>query len=78
MKKAKRILAIIGLILIAVMYILTIIFAVSKNPHSKDWLMAAIFCTIAVPVLIYAIQLVAKVLAGRGVLKSDEEKQEDE
>ena len=62
MKKARRILAIIGLILIAVLYIVTIVLAFSKNPDSKGWLMAAIFCTIAVPVLIYGMQLVAKVL----------------
>ena len=72
MKKAKRILAIIGLILIALMYILTIVFALSKNPNSKNWLMAAIFCTIAVPVLLYAMQLVAKVLAGRGANKKND------
>ena len=62
MKKLRRVLAIIGLILIAALYIITIILAFSKNPNSKGWLMAAIFCTIAVPVLIYAIQLVAQVL----------------
>ena len=62
MNKARRVLAIIGLALIALMYILTIIFALMKSPDSKNFLMAAIFCTIAVPVLIYAMQLVAKVL----------------
>ncbi len=62
MKKLRQILAIAGLALIAAMYIITVVFAFSKNPASKNWLMASIFCTIAVPVLIYAIQLVARVL----------------
>ena len=62
MNKVRRVLAIIGLALIALMYILTIIFALMQSPNSKNLLMAAIFCTIAVPVLLYAIQLVAKVL----------------
>ena len=62
MKKARRVLAVIGLILIGVMYALTIIFALMKHPDSKNWLMAAIFCTIAVPVIIYAMQMVARLL----------------
>lgn len=77
MKKARRILAIIGLILIAAMYALTIIFALMDSPESKNWLMAAIFCTIAVPVIIYAMQLVAKVLpklSGRDTTEENKEK----
>lgn len=76
MKKARRILAIIGLILIAAMYVLTIIFALMDSPESKNWLMAAIFCTIAVPVIIYAMQLVAKVLpklSGRDTTEENKE-----
>ena len=58
--KAKRILAIIGLILIGVMYGMTLIFAIMGSPESKNWLMGAIFCTIAVPVVIYVVQLAVK------------------
>ena len=58
--KAKRILAVIGLILIGVMYGCTLIFAIIGSPESKLWLMGAIFCTIAVPVVIYALQLAVK------------------
>lgn len=58
--KAKRVLAIIGLILIGVMYGCTLIFAIMGSPASKNWLMGAIFCTIAVPVMIYVIQLALK------------------
>ena len=58
--KAKRVLAIIGLILIGVMYGMTLIFAIMGSPESKNWLMGAIFCTIAVPVVIYAVQLAVK------------------
>ena len=77
MKKVKRILAVIGLVLIALMYALTIIFALMKHPDSKSWLMAAIFCTIAVPVIIYAMQFVAKLLPKlSGKDKAEEEKEE--
>ncbi len=79
MNKARRVLAIIGLALIALMYILTIIFAFTKSPDSKNFLMAAIFCTIAVPVLIYAMQLVAKVLPKFGPKgKSDTDDEQNE
>ena len=60
MKKAKRILAIAGLALIALMYTLTFVFAFMQDPRSKGLLMGAIFCTIAVPVIIYAMELVAR------------------
>lgn len=71
MKKAKQILAIIGLLAIAASYITTIIFALMKNPASHNWLMASIFCTIAVPIFIYAVLMVAKVLSDRN--KKDNE-----
>ncbi len=60
MKKVKRILAWIGLVLIALMYALTLVFALIQHPMSKNLLMAAIFCTIAVPVIIYAMELVTR------------------
>mgnify|MGYP007070335461 CR=1 FL=1 len=60
MHDKKRILAIIGLVLIGAMYGCTLIFAIMGSPESKNWLMGAIFCTIAVPVIIYAIQLAAR------------------
>ena len=60
MKKAKRIFAMIGVILILAMYVLTIVFACMKSPQAKQLLTGAIICTIAVPVVIYAITLVIK------------------
>ncbi len=66
MKKARRILAVVGLALIALMYILTIVFALMKSPQAKGFLMAAIACTIIVPVIIYMFQLMAKNLKDTG------------
>lgn len=60
MKKAKRIFAFVGLALIALMYILTFIFAFMQDGRSQGFLMAAIFCTIAVPVILYAMEIVAR------------------
>ena len=72
MKKLKRILAIIGIIAILSLYVLSLIFALADFPGSKNMLMAAVACTVFVPVLIYAITLVAKVVAGSGVDKNED------
>lgn len=64
----KRPLAMIGVILIVSMYLIALFSAFSHHPDSKNWLMAAIFSTVAVPVFLYLLQLVAR------VLKPDERK----
>jgi membrane protein implicated in regulation of membrane protease activity len=64
----KRPLAMIGVILIVSMYLIALFSAFSHHPDSKNWLMAAIFSTVAVPVFLYVLQLVAR------VLKPDERK----
>lgn len=60
--KWKRPLAMIGVILIISMYIIALFAAFSRHPDSKNWLLAAIFSTVAVPVFLYVVQLVARVL----------------
>lgn len=64
--KWKRLLAIAGLIFILSIYAVAIISAFSHSPDSKNWLMAAIFSSVAVPVSIYAAQLVYRVVNQRG------------
>lgn len=65
MKKAKRILALVGAILLIVMYLITLILAIFASPATKGMLMAAIGCTIVLPCLIYGMMLIAKVLDNR-------------
>ncbi len=62
MKKGRRILAGIGAALLVVMYALTLIFALIDSPLTNQLLMAAIACTIVVPVLLYAYQLVYRIM----------------
>ncbi|MEE8885761.1 MAG: hypothetical protein SOI56_04210 [Eubacteriales bacterium] len=69
---ARRIAALIGIILLLAMYGMTMVFALIDSPASNGLLMAAIFCTIAVPILLYAMELVAKNLRGKGVIKEDD------
>ncbi len=62
MKKIKRITAFVGACLLIIMYILTLVFALLDIPNWEQLFMAAIFCTVAIPVMIYAMQLVYRVL----------------
>lgn len=50
----KRILAIIGIILLVGLYVSTLVLALIGSPFSRQCLMAAIYCTIILPILIYA------------------------
>lgn len=70
--KWKRPAALIGVLLILSMYVIALISAFSGNPDSKLWLMAAILSTVIVPVTLYAIQLVWR------LVKHDEEENDSE
>ena len=68
MKKRSRftrILALIGAILLAGMYVLTFILGLTARPETQGMLMASIACTVIVPCLIYAFTLVARILDNR-------------
>lgn len=54
MKNIKRILALVGVILLVLMYASTLIFAFIDSSTSQGLLKASIACTIFVPVLLYA------------------------
>lgn len=61
MKKTKRILALIGAVLLFAMYASTLIFAFIDRSASMWLLKASIACTIILPVLLYAYTLVYRV-----------------
>lgn len=58
MKKTKRILALAGAIILAGMYISTLIFALLDRSETMGLLKASIACTITLPVLLYGYMLV--------------------
>ncbi len=62
MKKTKRILAVTGAVLLAGMYLSTLVFALMKNENASNMLMGSIACTIIIPVFLYAYSLIFKVL----------------
>lgn len=62
MQKLKRIFALIGAILLVILYICTLIFALIGSSRADMMLKAAIAATILIPVLLYGMILMARVL----------------
>lgn len=74
MKKSfQRMAAIGGVILLAGMYVMTLLAALLDHSAGQAWLKASITVTILVPVLLYAILLVERGLRGRGDHKQEKE-----
>lgn len=71
MKKGQRILAILGIILLLVMYGSTLFFAITDNSDTMGLFRASIYTTIVVPVLIWAYTFIYKLIHGK---KDDDEK----
>lgn len=61
-RKFKRIFALAGAVLLAGMYLITIVLAFTDPTASKDWLMASVLCTIVIPCFLYAYILVYRYL----------------
>ena len=66
MNKLKRILALIGAILLICMYAATLAFALIDSPTADALLKASIAATILIPVLLYAFIVIARLLKDRG------------
>lgn len=64
MKKTKRILALIGALLLFSMYGVTLILALIGSGNALKLLRASIACTVIIPVFLYAYMLVYRVLKG--------------
>ena len=71
MKKGKRILAILGIILLAVLYLSTLIFALIGSKDTMVYFKASIYATVVIPVLIWAYTLVYKLLKDHYSLRND-------
>ena len=50
---SRRIVALVGVVLLALLYITTLIIAIVDNSDSGRWFMGCIFATIAAPMLIW-------------------------
>ena len=58
--KSKRTLAFIAILFLIAMYVITIIAAATSSPGADAFFRGAIFCTIVIPVVIYAVLLIMK------------------
>ena len=65
MKKFRRVLALLGIILLVSMYICCLIFALLKSEHAQTLFRMSLAATIAVPVVLYAILMFTRLAAGR-------------
>ena len=62
MKKTKQVLAIVGIVLLAGMYVSAFVLAFQKSPQAQFFFRLAIGATILVPVLLYLILMVARMV----------------
>ena len=65
MKKLKRILALIGAVLLAGMYLCTLVFALIGSSAATGLFRASVAATILIPVLLYGYILIARLLKDR-------------
>ncbi len=64
MKKVKRIMAIIGIILLVSLYLITLICAITDNSNSMSMFAASVFATVVIPVLIWAYTFIYRLIRG--------------
>jgi len=62
MKKARQILAIIGIIILVGLYVATLVCALSGSENFMSMLMASIYASAVIPVLIWAITFIYKLM----------------
>ena len=70
MKKGKRILAMIGVIILAGLYVATLISAILATPATDDFFKASLIATLIIPLLIYVYMLIYRLIFGK---KEEEE-----
>ena len=70
-KKVKQILAIIGIVVLVGLYVSTIVCALSSSDNFMNLLLASVYATVIIPVLIWAYSFIYKLLK-KG--QDDEEK----
>ena len=68
---AKRILALVGIVILVGIYLTSLVFALIDHPMKSSMLYASLYATIVIPALIYAFLLIGRLL--RKEEPSDEE-----
>ena len=65
MKRVKQVLAVFGIVIIAALYITTLILAVTGGESTKQLFIASIVATVVVPCFMYIINWVFKLIRER-------------
>ena len=72
----KRILALTGAVLLLAMYASTMVFALIDSPRAAEMFQISLYCTIVIPVIIYAGMLIYKNAHNRKELPFTEDETE--
>lgn len=62
MKRSRRILALGGVVILAALYIVTLVFALMDTPWAGKCFVASAFATILIPLILWVYLWIAKVL----------------
>ena len=65
MKRIRQILALVGIAALTGMYIVTLVLGITASPATQGMLMASLMCTVLIPIILYAMMLVARVLENK-------------
>lgn len=76
MKKAKRILALSGVVLLVAMYVATLVFALLDSPNSFVLFKVSVYCTIVIPVIVYSGTLIFNNAGRKKEWKIDDDESE--
>ena len=60
MKKIKQILALLGILILLGLYLTTIIMSFLNHPQFFEFLMASVYATVVIPVLLWAYSFIFK------------------
>lgn len=77
MKMIKRIIAILGVVLLVGLYILTFISGIFSTKETENLFFTCIYCTITIPCLLYGFQLIYRILHKDKDINTEEEKKEN-
>ena len=75
MQKGKRILALIGIIVLIGIYVATFIASIFNTEFSHQLFIASLYCTFMVPLMLYAYMLIYKLVKGKKDSDSNDENQ---
>ena len=73
----KRVLAIAGVVILVLMYIATFVLAIMNHPDTGKLLMAAIVCTVFIPVMIHLLLMMNNARKGKNVFDEPYSYRED-